>query len=61
MCICTVVRIGLDQTTYMVNEEDIDGPLGEVFVEVCASILSGILGTDVVVTLSSQDGSATGE
>ena len=43
------------------NEEDIDRPLSDEFMEVCASVLSGVLSTDVVVELSSQDGSATGE
>ncbi len=47
------VTIGLERTTYSVNEED-----GQV--EVCAVLLSGSLERTVNVTLTSVNGSASG-
>ncbi len=47
------VTIGLERTTYSVNEED-----GQV--EVCAVLLFGTLEKTVNVTLTSVNGSASG-
>ncbi len=47
------VTIGLEKTTYYINEED-----GQV--EVCAVLLSGTLDRTVDITLTSVNGSALG-
>jgi len=49
-----VVTIGFSSTTYIVSED-----VGSVSVAV--SLRNGILGRDVVVTLQTLDGTATGE
>ena len=49
----TELTIGFDPSTYTVNETDMT-------VQVCASIQDGSLQRDAVVTLSTSDGTATG-
>ena len=53
------ITIGLEDTRFEVNEENVDVPSDD-FVEVCASIMSGSLETDVVALLNTMDGTAIG-
>ena len=49
-----VVIIGLEQTSYLVMEN-------QITVEVCAIVTSGSLGSEVTVVFGTQGGSAVGK
>ena len=53
LSIKTAIEVGLEETEYTTPE-------GDVVVEVCAVVISGSLQRDAVVTLQTQDISATG-
>ena len=54
MYVCTEVTIGLERTAYAVRED-----VGDI--EVCASLLVGILESTVETTISTRDGTAEGK